>query len=92
MKVCKVNELPPGVMTTIPPTNGWEENTVYWVKVSFSKHNPIHKAIFFSGFLTPKREPGVYNTLFNPSYGRNHVEYHNIHYLEVVKILDIDFM
>lgn len=58
------------------PVEGWAKRSYYIVEVSFSEVNPIHRAIFYSGFL--HRDPyqgkdvpsdGV---LFNPSYERNY--------------------
>lgn len=37
--------------TIIPPEHGWKERQYYVVEVAFNEHNPIHKALFYSGFL-----------------------------------------
>lgn len=59
------------------PVEGWAECSYYVVEVAFSKSNPIHRAIFYSGFLRRdpyqgKDVPGNYNILFNPSYDRTY--------------------
>ncbi len=35
----------------LPPEGGWLEHTWYVVNVSFRAGNPIHRSLFFSGFL-----------------------------------------
>ena len=57
----------PVVESIIPPLNGWEERTFYLVEIAWTKHNPIHKALFYTGFLHGD-EPGNYAGTFNPTY------------------------
>ena len=44
----------------VPPVQGWEESTVYIVNAAFSSTNPVHRYLFYSGFLH-EGEPGNYN-------------------------------
>lgn len=87
----KILALPPEKRTIIVPAGGWKPQTVYWVLVAFNKNNPIHYAIFYSGFLNGKdKAPGGYNSIFAPTHNYVH-HLGNLHFLEVVKELDITF-
>lgn len=44
----------------IPPKGGWKPHTWYVVDVSYFLGNPIHKSLFFTGFLS-KEHPAGYN-------------------------------
>lgn len=65
------------------PDNGWEEEAVYLVDVSFNENNPIHRSVLFSGFLH-NGEPGNYHMLCNTSYERN-FELKDVYYLKVIR-------
>ena len=85
----------------IPPQAGWNEEAVYVVEVSFSATNPVHRAIFFSGYLhkiSPSMRdvpvavdrqglyPGSYAQLWNPTW--DHVEpLGKVHYMKVLEWL-----
>lgn len=72
----------------ILPDGGWEEKTYYLVEVSWSSANPIHKAIFYTGFLNGYKGPGGYNQLYSGSY--DHYEDHSIsgvYYMKVIREL-----
>lgn len=59
-----VNTAPstPTTKEIIPPINGWEAHTWYLVEVAFHKNNPIHKSLFYTGFLNGKGgQPGGYS-------------------------------
>jgi hypothetical protein len=82
---------PPPIRTIIPPPTGWKPKTFYAVRVAWNKHNVIHKAIFYSGFLNdPDNQPGGYNRIWNPTYdgmggiGSPSPELEFVHYLEVI--------
>lgn len=64
-----------------PPYGGWRSNHVYLVEVAFNKNNPIHKALFYAGFISDGI-PGSYNTLWNPTYDK--IEYKDIFYMKVL--------
>ena len=67
--------------TVIGPKSGWKPKTYYIVNV-------IHKALFYSGFLT-NAKPCGYNRIINPKYEEN-CDINKAYYLEVVEELDID--
>lgn len=53
-----------GKQEIIPPQGGWKESTWYLVEVAFNENNPVHKDLFYSGFLNgPNGTPGGYNML-----------------------------
>ena len=82
MKCYKPNE-----QTIIPPDGGWKERTWYVVEVSYRLGNPIHRSLYYTGFLNGggKKEkwPGGYNVLVplsgpsdeDPNHGINNVKY-----------------
>lgn len=73
--------------TVIPPKKGWEEHTLYLVDISFNEQNPIHRGLFFSGFLNgPGKTPGGYAKVLTPIEGTSH-ELGSMRYLKVVKKL-----
>lgn len=68
----------------IPPTGGWKPRTYYSVRVAWNKSNPVHMAIFYSGFLNdPDGGPGGYSQIWNPSYDRE--DWRQVYYMEVVE-------
>ena len=34
------------------PKNGWKEKTWYLVEVAFCNNNPVHRQVFYSGFIS----------------------------------------
>lgn len=81
----------------VPPVEGWEENTWYLVEVSYRSQNPIHRALFYSGFLNGQPEgtapwPGSYSGIIPANY----VSYdpptpiNRIHYLKAIRVLLTD--
>lgn len=71
----------------IPPIDGWQERTYYRVFVSFNANNPVHEAIFYSGFLNGQgRTPGGYNQAWNPTWD-NPVSLRELFFLEVKNVL-----
>lgn len=83
--------MPPEERTIIPPEEGWEEQCYYSVDAAYSQHNPIHRAIFYTGFLngnSERTEPGGYNQVWNPSYGISY-RIEDFHYLHVLKKLEL---
>lgn len=54
--------------TVIAPEGGWKPSTYYLVEVSFRSTNPIHHAIFYTGFLDQEGQPENYSCLFNPTW------------------------
>lgn len=81
--------LPPAKQI-IPPEGGWEPNTYYAVDVAFRSSNPVHRAIFYSGFLNDgKGGPGGYNGVFSHSYEEQQYPIHRTYYLKVIRKLEV---
>lgn len=79
--------MPPEERTVKPPRGDWRERTYYVVRVSFNKGNPIHEAIFYTGFLNgPGGGPGAYNQAWNPAWDEEtpDARLDKLHYLEAV--------
>ncbi len=71
----------------IPPIEGWLEKAYYLVEVAWSNGNPIHRAIFYTGFLH-NDHPAGYNQLYNGSYSI--FEDHSItfvYYMKSIRLL-----
>ena len=75
--------MPHKYKTIFSPAGGWREKTYYVVKVSFSAQNPIHEAIFFTGFLRHGR-PSEYNKIFCSNYEIDY-DYNCAHFIRPVK-------
>jgi len=66
------------------PATGWKESTWYLVEVAFSSGNPVHRKVFYSGFISGKnKEPSGYNQ-FCPD---GEFQYSDCVYLKVVETL-----
>jgi hypothetical protein len=76
----------------IPPPDGWKERTYYVVDVAFGQHNPVHRAIFYTGFLNgPNGMPGGYESIWNPTYEGESMSWRRAYYLKAVsEIPDMD--
>ena len=61
----------------------WKERTWYLVDVSYSEFNPIHRALFFTGFLHDGK-PGGYNMITSSCYARP-FSYREAYYLKVIR-------
>lgn len=84
-------QLPPEKRTIIPPVGGWVSRRIYIVDVSYGKDNPIHRSLFYSGFLDDKGNPAGYNHLHNVNddqWTSNVIS--NAHYLKAVSIIKTD--
>lgn len=77
--------LPPKERNITPPVGGWKPRTYYAVEVALHSGNPIHRAIFYCGFLTPSGEPGAYSQIWNGSYDEAHSYSSRLHYMAVLK-------
>lgn len=76
--------LPPRERTIIAPEGGWEPRTYYVAEVASRPTNPIHRAIFYSGFLN-NGEPAGYNAIYNATYELEDIKpIQRAHYLKVV--------
>lgn len=77
-----------GVVTRIaPPVGGWKAKTYYAVDVAFSKTNPIHRVVFYTGYLTEDGRPNGYNRFF--TFGTDRLEYIDAYFLHAVRELEV---
>ena len=69
------------------PEGGWKQNTFYFVEVAWNINNPIHPAIFYSGFLDSKGNPDGYSCIFNPTYDcvQHHEYLDGLAYFSVIR-------
>lgn len=72
----------------IAPEGGWKERTYYAVDVSYSSGNPIHRSVFYTGFLN-NGVPCGYNQIWNPTSEETHTLW-EVYYLKVARELDVD--
>jgi hypothetical protein len=70
----------------ISPKDGWKEECFYVVEVKVSRHNLLHKSLFYSGFLDSIGVPAGYNQVINPTY-EYPIELQEIYYLKVIEEL-----
>jgi len=71
----------------IPPDIGWQPNTYYLVDVSYNSGNPVHQAIFFTGFLNGNDgDPGGYNRLFSGNYDED-TTISDVYYMRAIEVL-----
>lgn len=69
------------------PEGGWKQGTLYLVDVAWGPNNPIHPAVFYSGFLD-NGCPAAYSYFAAPSYVKHSTD--GLYYIEVIKEL-VDF-
>lgn len=67
----------------LAPNKGWEERTWYLVEVAFNNNNPVHRKLFFTGFITDGKPCG-YNEFARSCH---HTEYSDCVYLFPVQRL-----
>jgi hypothetical protein len=85
------SRMPPKEKTIIPPTEGWTENTWYLAEVAYNPYNPIHRTLFYSGFLNSRTNgPGGYNCLIACNGGSESKNIYDAHYLKILKIVLTD--
>jgi hypothetical protein len=85
--------LPPKTKLILPPVGGWKERTYYAVVVAWFVGNPLHRAIFYTGFLNgrgvrgdktlPEKWPGGYNEIWSPMYDTQRC-ISTVHFLRVI--------
>jgi len=89
-------DLPPAERTILKPPGGWVEHGYYIVEASFNVHNPIHRYIYFVGFLNGQKDedgqrlPGGYNEVLKVEGGHNSIEY--LWYLRPIHFIGVDNM
>lgn len=83
-------QIPSGLVskkTVIPPSGGWKENTYYIVDVAFSANNPIHRKIFYTGFLNSAGNPCGYNKF---GFCEDKLELKDAYFVRVIRELDLN--
>lgn len=76
-------------MNIISPPDGWKEHTIYIVKASHHKYNPVHFALLHVGFLNKDKTPGAYSKVWQNSYDEPYdiTELYSVEYVkELCKI------
>lgn len=87
-------KMPPQKKTILAPQEGWAERAYYIVEASFSKRNPIHRYIFYTGFLsvaseyTTEGKPAGYNQFFMRSC--EYVSIYDAYYLKPLTLFGYD--
>lgn len=80
------------IQETIPPEGGWKPSTWYLVDVKYTAGNPVHRSLFYSGFLNGNRDgtiPGGYNCLV-PLSGPSEdgvTSFGGVRYLKAVRVV-----
>ena len=81
-------EVPPLTKTILPPKHGWKESAYYIIDCAFSPHNPIHRYVFYTGFLNGKNKtPGGYNEIFRTE-GRKITDCHYLKTIALIALAD----
>lgn len=70
----------------VPPAAGWQKHTWYLVDLACFDTNPVHRALFYSGFLN-KGRPGRINDGLVPLNGPDFERCEKVRYLRVVRRL-----
>ena len=70
----------------IPPRKGWEQDTLYLVRVSWCKSNPLHLAYLHVGFLHEDGSFASYCNVWCNNYG-NEEPARKAYYLQALKKL-----
>lgn len=71
--------------TIIPPEKGWEPSTYYVIDVAFNSINPIHRGIFYSGFLNENGTPQGYNSVITS----DDASISDVYYMKALASIDI---
>jgi hypothetical protein len=80
----------PLIKQIIPPRNGWKACSWYLVDVSYNDGNPIHRQLFYTGFLNGNEKgtkPGGYNFITaqgDSDYGH---KINDIYYMRAIRLL-----
>lgn len=75
----------PRTQTIIPPEGGWKRRSWYLVEASFNSGNPIHRRLFYTGFLNGEDSgPGGYNYLPDQE---DHLEISDVYYMKAVRLI-----
>jgi len=70
----------------IPPDGGWQAHTTYLVAVSYSRSNPIHRALFHVGFINDDGSPAGYSQVWCNNYDAP-ISPARVHYMRAIKVV-----
>ena len=70
------------------PKGGWKKQTWYFVEMSMSSGNPVFEGLFFTGFVN-NGQPAGYHTLFPKNTPEEKISYSQLHYLKVIREIEI---
>lgn len=68
------------------PPNGFKPYYCYLVDVSYSPHNPVHRAILYTEHIDEKGALTSLPIIYNPNY-EGHIDFSRVHYLKVIEEL-----
>jgi hypothetical protein len=71
-----------------PPEGGWKERTYYVVDVRMHLTNPVHRVIFYSGFLDDGTPCG-YNQLWHGVY-EDRYNIKDAYYLKAIRKIQME--
>lgn len=84
-------EIPGGRCGVVPPSIGWSERSYYVVDVAMASHNPVFRAILYTGILNASGEPSAYASLFWGGHDST-CHFNQVYYLRALAhIGDIDY-
>lgn len=70
------------------PEGGWKERTWYVVEMSMNRSNPVFKGLLYTGFLSDGKPCG-YHTLFSINTPDEKTRYSELHYLKVIREIEV---
>jgi hypothetical protein len=71
----------------IPPAEGWKSRAYYIIEVAYSAYNPIHRCMYFSGFLS-RGEPNGYSGVMSSDNETSQAEFWYMRVLYQIAIED----
>lgn len=66
------------------PPEGWKQGTMYLVDVAWNANNPIHRVVFYCGFIH-NGEPAQYSYICGTTYVK--YDWSGLYYFKVVREL-----
>jgi hypothetical protein len=79
--------------TYIGPKYGWKPRTYYIVETASGPDNPVHKVLFYSGFLSKNKKgeqfPSGHNCILSPVYDQS-PGIGRTYYMKVIEELNIN--
>ena len=74
----------------ILPRGGWKSHTYYVVDVAFNVNNPIHRKIFYTGFIDIDGNPQGYNGFARFDRGDSLLTISDAYYIKVIREINIE--